>query len=214
MGEVVQIGGQYKVVEILLSSAYFAPIEWYWHLNHSQVAYVEQWDTYRKQTYRNRCRIATANGVQTLSVPVERSEDGQIGRQMRDTVISDHGNWRHQHWNALVSAYGESPFFQFYEDDINPFFIKKYKFLYDLNMEICQTVCSLIDIKPTIRPTEEFLPIDSCSNDLRETITPKRETGFCAKPYQQVFQQKNGFLPNLSILDLLFNMGPESIFYV
>lgn len=201
-------------MEILLSSAYFAPIEWYWQANHCGVAYVEQWDTYRKQTYRNRCRIATANGVQTLSIPVERPKGGLNGCQMRDVVISDHGNWRHQHWNALVSAYSESPFFQYYEDDISPFFTKKYRYLYDLNMEICKTVSSLIDINPTIIPTERFQPIGSCSNDLRESISPKRDSEFHGKQYQQVFQQKNGFLPNLSILDLLFNMGPESIFYV
>jgi len=205
----------------LLSSAYFAPIQWYQKLNRYDVCLIEQHDHFVKQTYRNRCVIATANGVQTLSIPVEKFDD--VKCEMKDVRISDHDNWRHQHWNALLSAYGESPFFEYYQDDIRPFYEKKWKFLFDFNMEITRTLCELLDIQPDIRLTEEFLPMDKTGEtalpyvDFREVIRPKRpltDADFVPKPYYQVYEQKIGFQPNLSILDLLFNMGNESIFFL
>lgn len=205
----------------LLSSAYFAPIQWYQKLNRYDVCLIEQHDHFVKQTYRNRCVIATVNGVQTLSIPVEKFDD--VKCEMKDVRISDHDNWRHQHWNALLSAYGESPFFEYYQDDIRPFYEKKWKFLFDFNMEITHTLCELLDIQSDIRPTEEFLPMDKTGEtalpyaDFREVIRPKRplaDADFVPKPYYQVYEQKIGFQPNLSILDLLFNMGNESIFYL
>ena len=205
----------------LLSSAYFAPIQWYQKLNRYDVCLIEQHDHFVKQTYRNRYVIATANGVQTLSIPVEKFDD--VKCEMKDVRISDHDNWRHQHWNALLSAYGESPFFEYYQDDIRPFYEKKWKFLFDFNIEITHTLCELLDIQSDIRPTEEFLPMDKTGEtalpyaDFREVIRPKRplaDADFVPKPYYQVYEQKIGFQPNLSILDLLFNMGNESIFYL
>lgn len=205
----------------LLSSAYFAPIQWYQKLNRYDVCLIEQYDHFVKQTYRNRCVIATANGIQPLSIPVEKFDD--VKCEMKDVRISDHDNWRHQHWNALLSAYGESPFFEYYQDDIRPFYEKKWKFLFDFNMEITHTLCELLDIQSDIRPTEEFLPMDKTGEtalpyaDFREVIRPKRplaDADFVPKPYYQVYEQKIGFQPNLSILDLLFNMGNESIFYL
>ena len=159
--------------------------------------------------------------MQTLSIPVEKFDD--VKCEMKDVRISDHDNWRHQHWNALLSAYGESPFFEYYQDDIRPFYEKKWKFLFDFNMEITHTLCELLDIQPDIRPTKEFLPMDKTGEtalpyaDFREVIRPKRplaDADFVPKPYYQVYEQKIGFQPNLSILDLLFNMGNESIFYL
>ena len=104
--------------EVLLSSAYFAPIQWYQKLNRYSSCLIEQHDNFIKQTYRNRCVIASANGPQALSIPVEKYEG--VKCPMKDVRISDHDNWRHQHWNALQSSYGESPFFEYYEDDIRP----------------------------------------------------------------------------------------------
>lgn len=154
--------------EALLSSAYFGPVQWYQKLNRYDKVSVEAYDSFIKQTYRNRCVIATANGVQALTVPVERTTEPAAAEDspqalkclMKDVRISDHGNWRHLHWNALMSAYGESPFFEYYADDIRPFFEKKWTFLYDFNMEICAKMCELIDIEPHIEPTAEFVPHD------------------------------------------------------
>lgn len=217
------------MTETLLSSAYFAPIQWYQKLNRHDKTWVERYDSFIKQTYRNRCVIATTNGTQALTVPVERAEgsDGGNGTAaagkclMRDVRISDHGNWRHLHWNALQSAYGESPFFEYYADDLRPFFERKWTFLYDFNMEICAKMCELIDIQPTIIPTEEYVPADSGAlegvADFRDAIRPKHplpDDSFTPRRYYQVYERKHGFQPNLSILDLLFNMGNESVLYL
>lgn len=202
----------------LLQTTYFGPIQWYQKLYRYDHCLIEQYDSFQKQTYRNRCVIATANGVQALTVPVEHSDDKVLTKDLR---ISDHNQWRRVHWNALQSAYSESPFFEYYADDLHPFFEKKYEFLIDFNEAIRQKVCELIDIHPNVEYTSEYTSDiqhqTSDITDFREVINakhPQPDTEFNAKTYWQVFQHKHGFLPNLSILDLLFNMGPESIFYL
>ena len=196
--------------EVLLSTTYFGPVQWYQKLYRAEHVRIEQWESYQKQTYRNRCLIATTNGLQALTVPVERN-----AQCIKDIRISDHGNWRHLHWNALQSAYGESPFFEYYQDDIRPFFEQRWDYLLDFNEAIRQKVCELFDIQPSVSLTEEY--ISEVTSDYRSVIRPKSpeaDPDFEPKPYYQVYQQKHGFLSNLSILDLLFNMGPESIFYL
>ena len=201
----------------LLSTTYFGPVQWYQKLYCAEEVQIERWESFQKQTYRNRCLIATTNGVQALTVPVVRSQENT--NTIKDLRISDHGNWRHLHWNALKSAYGESPFFDYYQDDIRPFFEKRWEFLLDFNEEIRQKMCELIDFQPTVSYSLEW-KVESgefAGLDFRETIRPKHpapDPDFTPRPYYQVYQQKHGFLPNLSILDLLFNMGPESIFFL
>lgn len=202
--------------KVLLSTTYFGPIQWYQKLNRYTRVAIERCDNFQKQTYRNRCIIPTTNGEQALSIPVEKFETTKC--PMTDVRISDHGNWRHLHWNALQSAYGESPFFEYYEDDIRPFFEKKWDFLFDFNLDITQKMCELIDISPNITLTDEFVlePAEDIL-DLRDAIRPKHPTldpDFVAKPYYQVYQQKHGFKANMSILDLLFNEGNEAVFYL
>ena len=202
---------------VLLSSTYFGPIQWYQKL-HRMPCIIEQHDHFVKQTYRNRCVIATANGTQTLTVPIERYDGMKCA--MRDIRISDHGNWRHLHWNALVSAYGETPFFEFYADDLRPFFEKQHTFLFDLNLDIMHTMCQLLDVRPQVTLSEQYIVLpseDDAVVDFREAIRPKHplpDADFNPTPYYQVRAQRHGFLPNLSILDLLFNEGPEGIFYL
>ena len=186
--------------ETLLTTTYFGPVEWYQQLNRADVVYLEACESFIKQTYRNRCIIATANGQQALTVPIEHGGS----RLIRDVRISNHGSWRRVHWNALQSAYSESPFFEFYADDLRPFFEQDYEFLYDFNFEIMQKMCELLDIHPHVEPTSTFQL--STLNTQHSTLN--------AQPYYQVFAHKFGFQPNLSILDLLFCMGPEAIFYL
>jgi hypothetical protein len=223
---------------VLLSTTYFGPVQWYQKLHRAECVQMEQWESFQKQTYRNRCLIATTQGIQALTVPTERGGSPLI----KDTRISDHGNWRHLHWNALQSAYGESPFFEYYQDDIRPFFEHRWDYLLDFNEAIRTKICDLIDIQPKVSYSLEFrteslefaTAISSSDGtaaansqfsilnsqlikDFRSAIRPKHplsDPDFELKPYYQVYQQKYGFLPNLSILDLLFNMGPESIFYL
>ena len=225
---------------VLLQTTYFGPVQWYQKLNRYDRVLIEQHDSYQKQTYRNRCVIATANGVQALTVPVEHpSVTHRPSPITKDLRISDHNQWRRVHWNALQSAYSESPFFEYYADDIRPFFEKRYEFLIDFNEAIRQTICELIDLHPHVEYTTAFLPPATAPcppatapfppattpdgspsglpADYRSAIHakhPQPDADFEPKRYWQVFQHKHGFLPNLSILDLLFCMGPESVFYL
>ena len=239
--------------KVLLSTTYFGPIQWYQKLYRAEEVFIERCESFQKQTYRNRCLIATTNGLQALTFPVERLSTINT---IKDLRISDHGNWRHLHWNALKSAYGESPFFDYYQDDIRPFFEQRWDYLFDFNEAIREKMCELLDIQPSVSYTKEFTvySLSSCVpavasgkaertddyskgseglaskstvnckpstvnniTDFRSSIRPKHpepDPDFTPKRYYQVYEQKHGFLPNLSILDLLFNMGPESIFYL
>jgi len=199
----------------ILSSTYFGPVQWYQKLNRYDHVLLDGYEHFVKQSYRSRCLIASTQGVQALTVPIERTE--ALKSPMKDIRISDHGNWRHLHWNALMSAYGDSPFFEYYVDDLLPFFEKRWDFLYDFNLEITQKMCELLDIQPNIESTDHYMEKGEGQDDFREAIRPKHplpDEDFNPKRYYQVFEQKHGFIENLSILDLLFNMGNESVLYL
>ncbi|KAA6323235.1 hypothetical protein EZS27_027305 [termite gut metagenome] len=198
-----------------LTSSYLAPVEYYTKLLKYDNVYIEQHDHYIKQTYRNRCTIATPDGTSALSIPVVHA--GNMKCLMKDVRISEHGNWQHVHWNAIESAYNNTPYFEYYKDDFYPFYENKYPFLVDFNEELCNLICKLIDITPTTKRTVEYktncLPNEF---DFREIIHPKKDfrtedPEFVPYPYYQVFENRHGFIPNASIIDLLFNMGPESL---
>ena len=200
----------------LLSSSYFGPVQWYQKLNRYDECLIERHESFIKQTYRNRMIIATTNGPLSLTIPTNHD----TSMAMKDIRISDHANWRHVHWNALLSAYGESPFFEYYQDDIRPFYEKKYDFLFDFNMEIMEKMIELLDIRPNVKVTDEYFPKNTQHFDIvdfRDAIRPKKpfpDPDFTPKRYYQVYEQKHGFLPNMSILDLLFNEGNEAIFHL
>ena len=205
-------------MKALLSSTYFGPIQWYQKLNRYDECLIERHESFIKQTYRNRMIIPTTNGPLSLTIPTNHD----ISLSMKDIRISDHANWRHVHWNALLSAYGESPFFEYYQDDIRPFYEKKYEFLFDFNMETTEKMIELLDIRPKISITEAYIQSKEQKEedeikDFRDAIRPKKplpDAEFVPKRYYQVYGQKHGFLPNMSILDLLFNEGNEAIFYL
>ncbi len=212
-------------MKAILATTYFGPVQWYQKLNRFDGVLVEQHEHFLKQTYRNRCIIATTQGVQVLTVPVEAPVGEGVAlskTEIKDVRISNHGKWRTEHWNALQSAYGESPFFEFYEDDIRPFFENRWEFLLDFNMAITEKMCELLDIHPHIELTSSYqnsLPIGEGwgGADFRTVIHPKHpqeDSDFNPRPYYQVYKERFGFLPNLSILDLLFNMGNEAVLYL
>lgn len=229
-----------ELQNVILTSTYFGSVQWYQKLNRAENILIEQHDNYCKQTYRNRCLIAGANGVEALTIPVERPSGTPLHHTaMKDMRISDHGNWRHVHWNALVAAYSDSAFFEYYADDIRQFYEKRWDYLLDYNEAIYKKMCNLLDVDlngKRIMRTEQYGTatgktmadgITLCSPqggvspddfaDYREVIDPKHplpDSTFCPIPYYQVFAHKHGFIPNLSILDLLFNMGPEAILYL
>ena len=197
---------------VLLCSAYLPPISLFTAINSGGDVLIEQYDNYCKQTYRNRCRIATAGGVQTLTIPVVKSDSPK--QLMKDVRISDHGEWRRQHWNALESAYMNSPFFMYYQDDFRPFYDKKYEFLVDFNTELTLLILKLAGINKELRLTESYTRHTDGTTDFRQMVEPGVQESAAPHPYWQVFKQKYGFLPNLSAVDLLFNMGPEFPLYL
>ena len=222
-------------MKTILATTYFGPVQWYQKLNRSDHVLIEQHEHYLKQTYRNRCVIATSQGPQALSVPVEATVEPRVPgglpsapaalskTEIKDIRISNHGKWRTEHWNALQSAYGESPFFEFYEDDIRPFFEDRWEYLLDFNMAITRKMCDLLDIHPHITLTASYqnnLPTGEGWGglfDFRTAIHPKHpqdDPGFRPRPYYQVYQERLGFLPNLSVLDLLFNLGNEAVLWL
>jgi hypothetical protein len=198
---------------VYLSTAYLAPIQYYSKLARFDKICMETKENYAGQTFRNRCIIAAANGVQTLTVPVEKPETLTCPTQ--DIRISNHGNWRHLHWNALLSAYNRSPFFAYYADDFRPFYEEPYRYLIEYNEAFRTMICDILDIHPAVTHTEKYEP--EVENDFRTVIDPrhpKPDTSFISRPYCQVFRHRHGFIPNLSIVDLLFNMGPESVLFL
>ena len=203
-------------MSIILSTAYLAPFEYYSKLFSGEDILIEQHENYIKQSYRNRCSILSANGVMPLSIPIESA--GGKKCPIRDVCIADHGNWRHLHWNALISAYNSTPFFEYYEDDFRPFYERKYKYLFDFNEELREMICSLLSFDTAnISYTEDYITdITSEDIDLRQDLSPKKDCktfdpDFVSIPYYQVFEERYGFTENLSIVDLLFNMGNESL---
>ena len=196
----------------LLSTTYFGPVEWYALLARHREVWLEACETFPKQTYRNRCHIASGGGRLSLSVPVEGASSGHT--PVKDVRLSDHGNWRRQHWHALQTAYGDSPFFVYYADDLHTFFERQWTHLWDMNLAIIECMCQLLDIHPVIHETTTYEHTPSAYADMRTAIHPKLplpDTCPMVGPYYQVFAHRKGFMPHLSILDLLCNEGTEGI---
>ncbi|HCY41530.1 MAG TPA: hypothetical protein DHV48_09270 [Prolixibacteraceae bacterium] len=202
-----------KNTTILLSTAYFAPVKYFSKLAAFSNIYIEQHEHFIKQTYRNRTVILGANGPVSLIVPVEKGREQKI--KIKDLRISYDEEWQRNHWRTIFSAYNSSPFFEYYADDLKPFFQKKTTYLFDYNQKITETLLEILEIPLEIKLTDEFQQTPEECINLRESISPKAHRNaddpqFVAQPYTQVFSEKFGFSPDLSILDLLFNEGPSA----
>ena len=198
---------------ILLSTAYFAPIRYFSKLAVYPEIYIEQHENFIKQTYRNRTVILGANGPIPLIVPVEKGRGQKIN--IKNLQIAYDEEWQRNQWRTIFSAYNSSPFFEYYADDIEPFFRKKHKFLFDFNQQITETILGILEIPRSLNLTEDFEQVPVNCLNFREQISPKThlidpDQHFVAQPYTQVFSEKFGFVPDLSILDLLFNEGPSA----
>ncbi|MBR5394138.1 MAG: WbqC family protein [Bacteroidaceae bacterium] len=190
---------------MVLPCCYLAPVSHYSAYYRADEVRLEVCDHFTKQTLRNRCWIDSPNGALALTIPVVKTE-GKT--PMRDVRISDHGNWRHQHWVALESSYRQSPFFEYYADDFAPFYEKKWEFLADFNEELMALVASLLDIQKPVARTMTY-----GANGANEA-NGAYGANEAARPYYQVFASRHGFLPDLSIVDLLFNLGPEGVLWL
>nr|WP_319512418.1 WbqC family protein [uncultured Draconibacterium sp.] len=197
---------------LLLSSAYFAPVHFYTRYLHYDVVYIEQYENFTKQTYRNRSEILGGNGPISLVIPVVKGRGPKV--LIKDLQISYDENWQRNHWQTIVSAYNSSPYFEYYQDELYPFFESKTKYLLDHNMKIHDQLCDFFEIKNKIRLTTDFESVPENTFNLRDGISPKLkqnpDSAFIPQTYTQVFAEKYGFSPNLSILDLLFNEGPNA----
>lgn len=206
----------------LLSTAHLGPVAYYAVLYHAERVVVEAHENYNKQSWRNRFTIGTDQGPQTLSIPVERGARAKcpIGRLR----LSAHGDWRHQLESALATNYGSTPFYEYYIDDLLAVYDAHRETLFDLNEALRRRICQLIGFEPRVELTDGYLDAAALRPggggaallDLREALHPKRPLAaalpaFRAVPYWQVHAAAQPFMANLSIVDLLFNMGPESL---
>jgi len=191
---------------MLLSTAYLPPVEYFQKIASTDKIIIEPHEHFVKQTYRNRCTIYGANGVLALSIPLENTHDKTTITQKK---ISYKQNWQKLHWRSIESAYRNSPYYIYYADELKVFYENEFELLIDYNTEQLKVLLKLLKIKTEIAFTEAFEK--EVEPDFRNTISPKtsmEEKNF--KPYTQVFSEKHGFKPNLSIIDLLFNKGPET----
>jgi hypothetical protein len=197
---------------ILISTAYLPPVEYFSLIKDADEILVEREENYLKQTYRNRCYILSANGSHSLSVPVFL---GSIHKTPVKEIRIDYSKrWQQVHLRAVIASYRASPFFEFYFEEIEKCILKNHEFLMDLNTSLTKAIMDILGIKKSISYTGSFLPPGSTDNDFRYSISPKKKSGFTAKEYTQVFNHISGFSPGMSIIDLMFNMGPESGFYL
>ena len=202
----------------ILSSAYLAPVQYFSKLVAYEEVWVEMKEHFLKQSYRNRCTILTANGPQNLSIPV--AEGSNSKRLIHEVVISYDYPWQKLHWKAMLSAYNNAPFFEYYADSVAPFYHgKKWKYLVDFNDEIQEILLNELNLRCKMLKTEEYFAPGKTPDgmdDFRYAIDPKPgrrqvDPQFIPTVYMQVFQEKFGFTPNLSIVDLLFNEGPMAL---
>ena len=195
---------------ILLHPSYFPSIEQMAAVAKADKVIFEVEDNYQKQTYRNRAYIAHSNGRLLLNIPIKHTGKR---RKTKDVVVENDFPWQEQHWKSLQSAYRTSPFFEYYEDDLEPLFTETVGNLMEHNLKIFDLLCELIGIDVEISKTTSFEKNPDIT-DLRILVDAKRKTDFKAEEYTQVHQANHSFLPNLSVLDLLFNEGPNTLNYL
>lgn len=201
---------------ILLPICYAAPIAYYYYLVNFPCQ-IEIFASYQKQTYANRCYIATSNGIEALSIPVEKNSGKTL---IKDIKVSNTTNWQTLHYRAISSAYSSSPFFEYFTDYIYTIYSKRYDFLSDFNLDLQAKVIELLNYKDlNISLSHRYLSNeDKAYLDLREEFSAKKPflelPNIINKPYHQVFSYKYDFIPNLSIFDLLFNIGHEARIYL
>jgi len=193
---------------IVLSTAYLPPVDFFKSAGGFSLCIIDPIELYQKQSYRNRTYIYSPNGIQPLIIPILRPYNIAV----KDVKIDYKMEWQRNHWRAIQTAYNNSPFFEFYQDYFAPFFNQKTPFLYDFNFELIQLCNKLLKNDTTTFRTTK--PNESFEIKNSENLHPKRPSIYSYKPYNQVFNDKFGFIQNLSILDLLFNVGPDSFSYI
>lgn len=194
---------------------YFGSISQYAVIAQSDSIIFENEDNYQKQTYRNRTYIYGANGKLLLTIPIKHSGTKDNTKILyRDVRIENEFKWQPLHWKSIESAYRTSPFFEYYEDEIAHLFEKRKDFLLDFNYECTEIICECLQLDVSNTKTANYQKDPENSTDLRMLVNAKKEKVYELSPYIQVFSDKHGFIPNLSILDLLFNEGTNALTYL
>lgn len=198
---------------IILSANYLPPVSYFHAIAKNEGDIVlDKYEHFPKQTFRNRTQIATANGVLDLIVPIQHGRKERIG--MKDVKIAYDHEWQRLHWLSLQTAYRSSAYFEYYEDDFKPFYTRKFDYLFDFNLAQLELVLKCLKIKRTIGFTDTYEK-DYGNLDFRHVIHPKKASIYPnPKPYYQIFEDRHGFLANLSVIDLIFNQGPQSKMYL
>ena len=191
----------------LFIPTYFSPISQYQALLNSNSITFEVEDNYQKQTYRNRCYIYGANGKQLLNIPVSIPKSAK--KTKSKDILVENSNWQKQHYKSLEAAYNHSPFFEFYKDDLQKIFSKKYTYLLDVNLDSFAFIMEALELSKEYSLSKVYE--ETKLNDFRNLADSKKKVEISFLSYIQMFDQKFGFLKNLSILDLLFMEGPNSI---
>lgn len=198
---------------ILLSTAYLPPVEYFVRIFNADKISIEVEETYPKQTYRNRCDICSSAGKLSLSIPINKPNGNHT--KTKDIKIENGLKWQLTHWRAIVSAYNHSPYFLYYRDSLESFYYKEFNHLIDYNLELLNLTLEWINLERKIDTSKVFeknTPEDI--RDYRYLIHPKKEASIELKPYTQIFSDRHGFIPKLSILDVIFNLGPDTLDFI
>jgi len=192
----------------LLSTAYLPSSIYLKEVISHDIIVIEAHEHFIKQTYRNRCEIMGANGKQLLSIPLIKQADKELISQKR---ISYAEKWQQQHWRSICSAYKNSPYFEYFEDDFKPFYENQFEFLLDYNTQILKTILKILRLKHDFQESTKYQSAPEHLKDLRFLSNTKYQSNTSQKPYYQVFSDKHGFVPGLSCIDAIFNIGLDTL---
>ena len=205
-------------MNVLLVTSYWPNLHYFFYVLNASIINIEQFDNYSKQSYRNRTQILSANGVLNLSIPIKKNKSEKV---LNSIEISYKEDWQKNHWRAITSAYKNSPYFDFFEEDLKVFYSNKYNLLIDYNLDQLKFIIKVLKQKKNIQLTKQYESNPESVIDLRTIIHPKQSylsdklvANKLDQSYYQTFENKISFTPNLSILDLLFNKGLHTIDYL
>ena len=205
-------------MNVLLVTSYWPNLHYFFYVLNASIIQIEQFDNYSKQSYRNRTQILSANGVLNLSIPIKKNKSEKV---INSIEISYKEDWQKNHWRAITSAYKNSPYFDFFEEDLKVFYSNKYNLLIDYNIDQLKFIVKVLKQKKNIQLTKQYESNPESVIDLRTIIHPKQSylsdkllANKLDQSYYQTFENKISFTPNLSILDLLFNKGLQTIDYL